>query len=195
MRMLPSPIAIAVIALLGATDPLFAQDQAPQSLQSEKENSAPPIDSSKSDQGGKQEPSSKITDTNARPEPFWNGALTAAGAPDDVDTIPSLFSQRTAADDELPIAAYTFKHLTDGQRKAIREAVAGVASGTGSRAIGGFAKIGAQLPPSVSWESLQSLPTSVLAQLPEMKEIAFILSEDKILLVNAKSREVVAVLD
>jgi hypothetical protein len=195
----PLQASFLVLALVCSAVVLPATSSEAQEAQKQddlkKQPSVPPVDRSESDLAGKQEPSAKIANSNAHPEPLWNGALTVAGAPEDSDTIPSLHSQRTAADDKLPTAAYTFKHLTDDQRKAIRKAAAGDVSDSGSRAIGGFAKIGAEVPPSVAWESLQPLPTPVLAQLPETKGIAFILSEDKVLLVNAKNRMVVAVLD
>ena len=53
---------------------------------------------------------------------FANGALNVPGAPADVDTVPSKFSARTEADDKLPVAAYTFKHL-NGERRAIYQSL------------------------------------------------------------------------
>ena len=89
-----------------------------------KENPLPPSGSAggqnHSDQNAKQELSSKVAGHQSNPEVLVNGSLTAQGAPADVDTTPSKFSARTAADDKQPIAAYRLKNLTDEQRKSIR---------------------------------------------------------------------------
>src|SRR6266851_4811626 len=50
---------------------------------------------------------------------FVNGALAVPGAPANTDTVPAKFSAKNAADDKLIIIAYTFKTLTDEQRRAI----------------------------------------------------------------------------
>jgi hypothetical protein len=176
------------------------QSQEAQKEEIKKENPLPPSGSAggknHSDQNAKQESSSKIDGTNPHPDVFVNGALAVPGAPIDVDTIPSKFSERTAADDKLPIAAYRFKHLTPDQLKSIREAIGqNVAQGSGTRAISGYAHIGAEIPTMVALNELHPLPASVLAQLPAMKGVVFTLSEDKVLLVNASTRVVMGVLE
>jgi hypothetical protein len=61
---------------------------------------------------GKEEPGSHAETPKPQPTgPFVNGALSAAGAPADVDTVPAKFSEKNARDDELIIVAYTFKNL------------------------------------------------------------------------------------
>jgi hypothetical protein len=52
-----------------------------------------------------------------------NGALSAAGAPADVDTVPAKFSERNVRDDQLITLAYTFKNLSDDERRAISQAL------------------------------------------------------------------------
>src|SRR5260221_13517949 len=54
---------------------------------------------------------------------FVNGALAVPGAPANTDTVPAKFSAKNAADDKLIIIAYTFKTLTDEQRRAIYQAL------------------------------------------------------------------------
>ena len=121
----------------GAVDNKTAQEL-------KKEDSVPPATGrSLPEQAGTTEPSSKAksgTDENV----FVNGVLTVPGAPTDVDTAPAKFSERTAADDRLPIVGYRLKQLSEAQRREIAQqeslAVAGCrvrvplnrASGTGS---------------------------------------------------------------
>ena len=110
-------ISVAGALAFGANTAV-AQDkvdgQAVQAIQ--KENSVPPnTGDSKSEQGGKTEPSSKIPHTNPEPHAFVNGVLSAPGAMTDVDTAPAKFSARTDADDKMPIAGYRLKHLTGEQ--------------------------------------------------------------------------------
>src|SRR5262245_60544255 len=69
---------------------------------------------------GKEEPSSHA---NTQPQPnaaFVNGALAVPDAPANTDTVPAKFS-----DDELITTAYTFKTLTDDQRRAVYQALKG----------------------------------------------------------------------
>ena len=194
--------ALLTAALVSSSFSLATSSQSQEARKEEakKENSLPPGGSaggpSHPDQNAKQESSSKVEGTNPLPEAFVNGALTAPGAPSDVDTIPSKFSARTAADDKLPIAAYRLKYLTSDQLKGIREAIGKTASqGSGSRAIGGYAHIGAEIPTIVALNDLHPLPALVLEQLPAARGVAFTLSEDKVLLVNTNTRVVVGVLE
>ena len=50
---------------------------------------------------------------------FVNGALAVPGAPANADTVPAKFSAKNAADDELTTITYTFKTLTDEERRAV----------------------------------------------------------------------------
>src|SRR6266480_232011 len=75
---------------------------------------------------GKEEPSSHAP--SAQPPAnavFVNGALAVPGAPANTDTVPAKFSARNAADDKLITIAYTFKTLTDEERRAIYQALKG----------------------------------------------------------------------
>jgi hypothetical protein len=192
-------LPIVILALLGSSGLVLAQDKAPPPSQdqvekSKQEHSGPPVGTSPSDQGGKQEPSAKIAGSNAHPEPLFNGALTVAGAPDDVDTIPSVHSQRTATDDKLPIAAYTLKHLTDGQKNEIRSQLAGQKAAPSAGASTEHAVVGGEVPTDVALDSLQALPQDIVAKMPEMSGVAYTVAAGKLLLVDADSRMVIAVL-
>jgi len=59
---------------------------------------------------------------NAQPPQaaFVNGALAVPGEPANTDTIPAKFSEKNAADDKLITFAYTFKTLSNEERRARR---------------------------------------------------------------------------
>jgi hypothetical protein len=199
MRTITLPIAIVILALLGGGGSVLAQDKAPPPAQGQveslkKQHSGPPVDRSESDQAGKQEPSAKISNTNARPEPFWNGALTVAGAPADVDTIPSLRSQRTATDDKLPIAAYTLRHLTGEQKSALHRQLASQQPAPGVSGPAHYAVVGGEIPSDVALNGLQPLPQDIVSKMPELRGVAYTLAANKLLLVDADSRMVIGVL-
>src|SRR5262245_34154773 len=74
---------------------------------------------------GKEEPSSHAP--SAAPPAnavLVNGALAVPDAPA-TDMVPAKFSAKNAADDALITIAYTFKTLTDDERRAIFEALKG----------------------------------------------------------------------
>ena len=65
---------------------------------------------------------------------FVNGALAVPGAPPNTDTVPAKFSARNAADDKLITIAYTFKSLTDDERRAVYQALKDQPAGSGFNA-------------------------------------------------------------
>ena len=117
-----SALALAFVTSVGLA---AAQQQPPaadpqQQLQQEKAQQTP------SGQMGKEEPSSHAP--SAAPPAsaaFVNGALAVPGAPANTDTVPAKFSAKNAADDALITIAYTFKTLTDDERRAIYQALKG----------------------------------------------------------------------
>jgi len=84
-----------------------------------------------------------------------NGALAVPGAPANTDTVPAKFSAKNAADDKLIIIAYTFKTLTDEERRAIYQAL------KGQPAAAFNADVGTELPPGVE---LHPVPNEVAAR-------------------------------
>jgi len=113
--------SIGLAAAQQPTPPADAQQQS----QQEKAQQTP------SGKMGAEEPSSHTP--NAKPQEnavFVNGALAVPGAPANTDTVPAKFSKKNAADDELITVAYTFKTLTDDERRAIYQALKGQPTGS-----------------------------------------------------------------
>jgi len=150
----------------------------------------------KTDANDKQEPSAtKSPGTDANAAPFANGMLTAPGAPTDVDTAPSKFSPRSAADDRLPTAAYCLKHLSAAQKSSIYAEL-------GNRAISTLpgkatdlrqAVVGAEIPADIALAGLQPLPQDVTTKLPELTGVAFTTLGSKLVLVDSTMRIVIDV--
>jgi Protein of unknown function (DUF1236) len=134
---------------------------------------------------GKEEPSSQAE----MPKPqgaFLNGALTALGAPTDVDTVPAKFSQKNANDDKLITVAYTFKNLSDDQRREISETLKAQPDSAGVNA-----EIGTELPFSVE---LRPVPDALTARVPQTKGYEYVKAGNRVLLVSPPTRIVVGVL-
>jgi hypothetical protein len=148
------------------------------------------------DQAGTQEPSAKTPGTNPDPQAvFVNGVLTAPGAPTDVDTTPSKFSARTAADDQLPIAAYRLRHLGADQRREISQALSAQGNEASGATSDGLAIVGAELPADLAPEAVHPVPEALAAKFPELRGAGFVRSTDnKLLLVDLDNRLVIGVL-
>ncbi len=134
---------------------------------------------------GKEEPSSHAP--SAQPQQnaaFVNGALAVPGAPANTDTVPAKYSQKNAADDELITIAYTFKTLSDDERRAIYQALKGQPAGSAFNA-----DIGTELPPGIE---LRPVPDELAARVPQTKDYRYAVTADRVLLVGV-SRIVVGV--
>jgi hypothetical protein len=121
---------------------------------------------------GKEESSSHAA--TAQPQQnavFVNGALAVPDAPANTDTVPAKFSQKNAADDELITIAYTFKTLSDDERRAIYEAK-GQAAGSAFNA-----DIGTELPLGIE---LRPMPDDLAARVPQTNAV----TQDRVLLVG-----------
>jgi hypothetical protein len=117
-------------------------------------------------------------DTHMQPVPgTWPGS----------DTVPSTMSEKNAADDKLPILAYTFKTLTPDQRSAIYQAVKGTSASQRVEA-----EISTELPRSVE---LRPLPDEVVSKIPQTKGYAYMVADNKVLLVQAPTRIVVGIIE
>jgi hypothetical protein len=98
-------------------------------------------------------------------------------------------------DDALPIVGYVLKHLTDEQRLAIFQSVHRSPSAKiAVVSTNADALIGALVPSSVALDGLRPLPQDIVATLPELRDVMFTSSGDKLLLVNPRLRMVVGVL-
>jgi hypothetical protein len=175
-----SALALAFVTSVGLA---AAQQQPPaadpqQQLQQEKAQQTP------SGQMGKEEPSSHAP--SAAPPAsaaFVNGALAVPGAPANTDTVPAKFSAKNAADDALITIAYTFKTLTDEERRAIYQAL------KGQPAAAFDADVGTELAPAIE---LRPVPNEVAARVPQTKGYRYAVTNDRVLLVGT-SRIVVGV--
>jgi len=115
---------------------------------------------------------------------FVNGALAVPGAPANTDTVPAKFSAKNAADDELITIAYTFKTLTDDERRAIYQSLKDQPAGSAFDA-----DIGTKVPPGIE---LRPVPDEVAARVPQTRDYRYAVAKDRVLLVGT-SRIVVGV--
>ena len=93
--------------------------------------------------------------------------------------------RRTPADDKLITLAYTFKLLTDEQRRAIYEGLKGQEAGPAFNA-----DIGVELPSSIE---LRPVPSDVAARVPQTKDYRYAVADNRVLLVAPVGRFVVGV--
>src|SRR5258708_12623214 len=106
---------------------------------------------------------------------FVNGALAVPGAPANTDTVPAKFSAKNAADDKLIIIAYTFKTLSDEERRAIYQAL------KDQPAAAFNADVGTELPPGVE---LHPVPNEVAARVPQTPGYRYVVAHERVLLVG-----------
>jgi hypothetical protein len=156
--------AVLVLVLWGAVESAAAQQSpAAESQQQQQQDKAQQTPSGKM---GKEEPSSHApSDKPADNSVFVNGALAVPGAPANTDTVPAKFSEKNAADDKLITLAYTFKLLTDEQRRAIYEGLKGQGAGPAFNA-----DIGVELPSTIE---LRPVPNDVAARVPQTKDYRY----------------------
>ena len=107
---------------------------------------------------------------------FVNGALAVPGAPTNTDTVPAKFSAKNAADDELITIAYTFKTLTDDERRAIYQALKDQPAGSVFNAA-----IGTKLSPGIE---LRPVPEELAARVPQTRDYRYAVAKDRVLLVG-----------
>jgi hypothetical protein len=136
----------------------------------------------KDGRAGTTEPSSQ-TPTTQRDESwvFENGRLNTPGAPADSQTVPSTISKRNAALDELPTMAFPLP-FTDEQRQRIREAV------SKAPVEGATARAAELLPSGIN---VRDLPRQITDQIPAARNLGYVRTADKILLISPPNRIVV----
>jgi hypothetical protein len=190
-------VSLAVVCF-GAADVALAQGavdgKTTQDLK--KEESVPPATGrSLPEQAGTTEPSSKVK-TGADENVFVNGVSTVQGAPADVDTAPSKFSERTAADDRLPIVGYRLKHYSADQRREIARQLS-VPSGyaLSPADLKGYATLGMELPGTIAMQALTPVPQTIAEKYPELRGTGFMPSDGKMLIVDLDNNLVVGVLE
>jgi len=123
------------------------------------------------------QPSVHAPDTQPQPNAaFVNGALAVPDAPANTDTVPAKFSQKNAADDALITMAYTFKTLTDDERRAIYQTLKDQSSPSAFNA-----DVGTELPPEIE---LHPVPDELAARVPQSRDYRYAVTHDRVLLVG-----------
>jgi hypothetical protein len=136
-----SALALAFAAGIG----LAAAQQQPPTADPQQKVQQEKAQQTQSGQTGADEPSSHAPSANPPANAvFVNGALAVPYAPANTDTVPAKFSPKNAADDALITVAYTFRTLTDEQRRAIFEALKDQPASAFN------ADVGTELPPGSS---------------------------------------------
>ena len=174
-----SALALAFVAGIGLT----AAQQPPPPADAQQKGQQEKAQQTQSGQTGAEEPSSHAPSANppANAE-FVNGALAVPDAPN-TDTVPAKFSAKNAADDALITVAYTFKTLTDEQRRAIFEALKDQPASAVN------ADVATELPPGIE---LRPVPNEVTARVPQTRDYRYAVGNGRVLLVGT-SRVVVGV--
>jgi hypothetical protein len=178
----PSAIALALlagVAVAAAQQPSPPADAQQQSQQEKAQQT--PSGKTGTDEPSSHAPSAKPLDDKV----FVDGALAVPGAPADTETVPAKFSQKNAADDKLITVAYTFKMLTDEQRRAIYAALKDQPAGSAFNA-----DIGAELPLAIE---LRAVPDELVARVPQTKDYQYAVANNRVLLVSPPTRIVVGV--
>jgi hypothetical protein len=175
-----SALALAFVAGIG----LAAAQQQPPPADAQQKAQQEKAQQTQSGQTGAEEPSSHAPSANPPANAvFVNGALAVPDAPANTDTVPAKFSAKNAADDALITIAYTFKTLTDEQRRAIFEAL------KDQPAAAVNADVGTELPPAIE---LRPVPNEVAARVPQTRDYRYAVGNGRVLLVGT-SRIVVGV--
>jgi hypothetical protein len=173
-----------MLAVLGGIAVVVAQQPSPppDAQQRTQQENWQHTDSGKA---GKEEPSSHASaEKPPQNAVFVNGALAVPGAPADTDTVPAKFSAKNAADDQLVTAGYTFKNLSDEQRRAIYQALKDQPAGPAFNA-----DVGVVLPATVE---LKPIPNEVAQRVLQTKDYQYAVADNRVLLVSP-TRIVVAV--
>lgn len=168
-----SAFALAFIGGVGCA----AAQQPPPAADAQQRSQQENAQQTPSGKMGKEEPSSHAA--VAQPQQnaaFVNGALAVPDAPANTDTVPAKFSQKNAADDELITTAYTFKTLSDDERRAIYQTLKGQPGGSAFNA-----DIGTALPPGIE---LRPVPDELAARVPQTKDYRYAVMPDRVLLVG-----------
>ena len=174
-----SALALAFVAGIGLT----AAQQPPPPADAQQKGQQEKAQQTQSGQTGAEEPSSHAPSANPPANAvFVNGALAVPDAPN-TDTVPAKFSAKNAADDALITVAYTFKTLTDEQRRAIFEALKDQPASAVN------ADVATELPPGIE---LRPVPNEVTARVPQPRDYRYAVGNGRVLLVGT-SRIVVGV--
>ena len=181
-----SSLVLVLLGGAGFSAGLAVAQQPPPAAEPQQQQQQEKAQQTPSGKMGAEEPSSHAPSPKpADNSVFVNGALAVPGAPENTDTVPSKFSAKNAADDKLITLAYTFKLLTDEQRRAIYDGLKGEPAGPAFNA-----DIGVELPSSVE---LRPMPNDVAARVQQTSDYRYAVAGDRVLLVSPVNRVVVGV--
>ena len=192
MTKMTFPCLSLAAVLVCSVGPAFAQGGG---ADLKKMDSVPPLgEGLKPQEGARQEPGSKVPGTEGHTGVFVNGTLSVPGAPTNVDSAPSKFSARTAADNKLSIADYRLKGLSAEQRSKTTASSADNQR-PGLQAIRAYRRWLVHRCLIMSWlgGGLKPLPAAVVDEVPELKGMAYATSAGKVVLVDATTRTVIGV--
>lgn len=123
-------------------------------------------------------PTTKPDDTAV----FVDGRLVVPGAPEDSQTVPSKFSERNAALDALPTMAFPLP-LNDEQQRRIR------AAASQAPVVETNVHPADEMPNAIE---VRLLPDQLTTEIPAVRNLGFVRTSDRLLLVLPASRIVVA---
>jgi hypothetical protein len=136
-------------------------------------------------------PNAAPAQDSSRPSAGTQPIQPVPGAMPDSDDVPSTISEKNARDDKLPLAAFRLKHLTDEQRQAIYRSVTANVQKNQATSIGTPVDVGTVLPRNLP---LSPLPAEVTNRIPEVKDLQFGFSGDKLVLADPLYHQVLAVI-
>ncbi len=175
---------VSAIALVYVLDAAAAQQAPPAAPQQQQQQQQQKAQQSEAGRAGTVEPSTQApTPPPQESAAFVNGRLAVPDAPADSQTVPSKFSERNAALDQLPVMAYPLA-LTDEQKTRIREAL----SKTNTPVADVRLRPADQVPSSVA---LTELPPALATEIPQVSAYQYVRTPDGILLVRAPVMTVV----
>jgi len=170
--------------------PATAQTQDKASDLKKEEPVPPAMAPNKPEQSAAQEPAAKVPGSDANAAALSNGMLTAPGALTDVDTAPSKFSARTAAEDQLATAGYRLRHLSAEQKASLYAEIGKSGPAPNAQVT---AAVGAEIPSDLALGGLMPLPDAVTARYPELSGLTFATLNGKLALIDPTMRIVVDV--
>jgi hypothetical protein len=178
-----SAAAILVLALAGAAPPALAQQ--PEPPQKPTQSHPGTTNTGKMPDGQLPGPNPTNPQDSATAPKGNTFSQPVPGAMPGSDAVPSTMSERNEASDKLITLAFTFRNLTDAQRRAIYQALKQEPAGKAFNA-----DIGVILPAEVK---LHPIPAELGKEVPQTRGYQFTATRDRILLVEPTNRVVVAV--
>ncbi len=175
------------------------QGQTPPGMQAAPEGSDKTVvdpDASRATQGAQSPPPGVLRSATSQPSDgiFSNGVLAFPGVDPDNQTAPAKFSKRTDTADQLAIAGYALRHLSDVQRSSIFQALhKPMAISNGKPAVD--PTVGAEITSDIALHSLRALPEEITRGIPELAGLAYVLDGNTVVLASPTMQRVLAVIE